>query len=138
MNHTTNYYNTFIEVAEDCPVTTAEIPTPRKNGAKTIALYQYEMISRHPYRYTSDDVIFGVYSRRNDIPEAEKETERERFFSKGQPCLRSSPLGKRFGWGVHSNVDGKVAIYAVESEEYKRLASDDDIRHTKAMRSRRR
>lgn len=138
MNHTTNYYNTFIEVAEDCPVTTAEMPTPRKNGAKTIALYQYEMISRHPYRYTSDDVIFGVYSRRNDIPEAEKETERERFFSKGQPCLRSSPLGKRFGWGVHSNVDGKVAIYAVESEEYKRLASDDDIRHTKAMRSRRR
>jgi hypothetical protein len=137
LKHTTNYYNTFIEAAEDCPADTAEIPTPRKNGAKTIALYQYEMISQHPYRYTSDDVIFEIYAQRNDIPGNEKEIARKKFFSKGQPCLRSSPLGKRFGWGVHSNEDGKIAIYTVESEEYRRLANHDSIKHIKAMRSKR-
>jgi hypothetical protein len=29
MIHTTNYFNTFIEVAEDCPVIVAEVP-PQK------------------------------------------------------------------------------------------------------------
>lgn len=137
MDHTTNYYDTFIEVAEDCPVTTAEIPTPRKVGDKTIAMYQYEMISRHPYQYTSDDVLFEIYAQRNDIPQEQKEEERHRFFSKGQPCMRSSPLGKRHGWGVHSDADGKIAIYAIESEEYQRLANDPAVQHTKAMRSKR-
>ncbi len=25
------------------------------------------------------------------------------FFSKGQPCLRASDLGKKYGWGIHSD-----------------------------------
>lgn len=137
MKHTTNYYNTFIEVAEDCPVETAEIPTPNKSGAKTIALYQYDMISQNPYRYTSDEVIFEVYAQRNEIPNNEQEEARRQFFSKGQPCLRSSPLGKRYGWGIHSNEDGKIALYPLESPEYQQLAQEPTIEHTKAMRSKR-
>ena len=54
---TTNYYNTLIEVAEDCPIEHAEVPQER-GGKKTIALMQYEMIAGNPYKYTSDDVIF--------------------------------------------------------------------------------
>jgi hypothetical protein len=137
MTHTTNYINTLIKIADDCSVETAEIPTPKKNGAKTIALYHYEMISQDPYRYTSDDVIFEVYAQRNEISEAGKELARQQFFSKGQPCLRSSPLGKRFGWGIHSDKDGKIALYPVESREYKRLANDDTVVQIKAMRSKR-
>lgn len=60
---------------------------------------------------------------------------REQFFSKGQACFRSSPLGKRYGWGVHSDGKGKIAIYAVESPEYKKLAKDKSLEHVKAMRS---
>jgi hypothetical protein len=45
---TTNYYNTFIEIAEDCPVKVAEIP-PQKGESKTAASIQYEMIAGHPY-----------------------------------------------------------------------------------------
>ncbi|MFZ0547999.1 MAG: DUF6157 family protein [Candidatus Promineifilaceae bacterium] len=137
MDHTTNYYDTFIEVAEDCPVITAEIPTSRKADSKTIAMYQFEMISQHPYEYTSDDVLFEVYAQRNEIQPAEKDEARHQFFSKSQACMRSSPLGKRHGWGIHSNADGKMAVYAVESEEYRRLANDPTIEHTKAMRSKR-
>jgi hypothetical protein len=137
MDHTTNYYNTFIEVAEDCPASTAEVPTPRKAGDKTIAMYQYDMISQHPYRYTSDEVLFEVYAQRNNIPSAEVEAEHHRFFSKGQPCLRSSPLGKRHGWGIHHDAEGKIAIYAVESQEYRRLTNDAGVHHVKAMRSKR-
>lgn len=129
----TNYYNTFIEVAEDCPVDVAEAPPQRKN--KTAATIQYELISTHPYEYTSDDVLFEVYATKNDIAPAERAAARERFFSKGQPCLRASALTKRYGWGVHSDAEGKVALYAVESEDYARLADDPQLEHLKAIRS---
>lgn len=132
--HTTNYINTFIAVAEDCTVTTAEIP-PLKGDNKTVANLQFNMIIENPYKYTSDDVIFKVYAIRNLIGTAAQKAEREKFFSKGQPCLRSSPLTKRYGWGVHSNADGKVAIYAVNSAEYNKLLADKKITHTRGMRS---
>lgn len=134
--HTTNYINTFIEVAEDCPLSKAEIP-PEKNSEKSIAKLQYEMIVSYPYKYTSDDVIFKIYAIRNNIKEEEVYKEREKFFSKGQPCFRSSPLPKRYGWGIHSDDQGKIALYAVESEEYKKLSRDINLKQIKAMRSKR-
>lgn len=134
--HTTNYYNTFIAVADDCPINIAEVP-PQKGDDKTAANIQFEMIGGDPYKYTSDDILFSVYKMKNKIGENEVEREREKFFSKGQPCFRSSPLTKRYGWGVHSNAEGKIAIYPVESEEYKKLSNDENLKCVKAMRSKR-
>jgi hypothetical protein len=135
--HTTNYQNTFIEVAEDCPVASAEIP-PQKSEEKTAATIQFEMIYKAPYKFNSDDVVFQVFVEKNGIKgKSQMASERERFYSKGQPCLRSSPLAKRYGWGVHSNEEGKVAIYAVESDEYKKFSKDKSLAHVKAMRSKR-
>lgn len=131
--HTTNYTNTFIEVADDCPATKGEIP-PLKGDAQSVAQLQYELVSENPYKYTSDDVLFGVYAKRNGIAENELQTAREAFFSRGQPCLRSSPLTKRYGWGIHSNGEGNIALYGVETSEYKKLAKGTTV---KAMRSKR-
>ena len=60
----------------------------------------------------------------------------EAFYAKGQPCLRASALGKRYGWCVHVNEAAKVAGYAVDPAEYKRLARDPAVAHTRAMRTR--
>ena len=130
---TTNYYNTFIEIAEDCPVRKAEKP-PQKIQ-KTVANMQYEMIAAHPYRYTSDDVIFQVYAAKNSISADAMEEEQKKFFLKGQACLRCSPLGKRYGWGIHCNEEGKIALYAMESADYKKFSADKKLEHVKAMRS---
>jgi hypothetical protein len=62
---------------------------------------------------------------------------RERFFSKGQACLRSSPLSKRYGWGTHHDAEGRVALYPVGSAEYERLRTDESLEHLTAMRSKR-
>ncbi|MCE6991550.1 DUF6157 family protein [Dyadobacter sp. CY323] len=134
--HTTNYFDTFIETAEDSPVSKAEMP-PQKGDDKTVAGLQFDMIYENPYKYTSDDVIFGVYASKNKISRSDMEEEREKFFSKGQACMRASPLSKRYGWGVHSNQDGKIAIYAVESQEYNQFTADEKLKHTRAMRSKR-
>jgi hypothetical protein len=44
--HTTNYYDTFIEVAEDTKASSGLIP-PSKDK-KTVAEMQYELIAHHP------------------------------------------------------------------------------------------
>lgn len=116
--HTTNYQDTFIEIADDCPVISGEIP-PTKENAKTIANIQYDIVSKNPYKFTSDDVFFQVYAERNHLTDNELKAARDQFFSKGQPCFRTSPLTKRYGWGIHSDKDGKVALYGSETAGYK-------------------
>jgi hypothetical protein len=134
--HTTNYADTFIAIADDSPATQGEIP-PVKGDTRTVANIQYDMISKHPYKYTSDDVLFLVYAERNDLTKSEFAKAREQFFSKGQPCLRASPLTKRYGWGVHCNKDGKVALVGCETKEYKKLLADKILSIVKAMKSKR-
>lgn len=132
--HTTNYINTFIEVAEDCPAGKGEIP-PLKGGKETIASLQFEL-AKEPYRYTSDEILFKVYALRSDLTEAELEEARIQFFSKGQACFRASPLTKRYGWGAHSDKDGKLALYGCETEEYRTFAADKTLKVVRAMRTR--
>jgi hypothetical protein len=132
--HTTNYQNTFIEIAQDCAATKGEVP-PTKGDKKTVANIQFEMIFKHPYQFTSDDVLFQVFADRNDVSKADYKKARAQFFSKGQPCLRASPLTKRYGWGVHSNQDGKISILGVETAAYKKYSSDKTLLVVKAMRN---
>lgn len=136
MKHSTNYFNTFIEIAEDCPIDISEIP-PLKGGKKSVANLQFEMIYCNPYKYSSDEVLYTIHAQRKEIPEGEFEEQREVFFSKGQACFRASPLTKRYAWGVHSDENGKIAIFEKDSEEYKALVKDDSVIKKKAMRSKR-
>lgn len=130
----TNYFDTFIEVAEDCQATTGEVP-PMRGNKKSVATLQFEMLHGHPYEFTSDEVLFAVYATRQGIATDELAAEKERFFSKEQPCFRASPLTKRYGWGIHSNEAGKIALFGVESEDYQRLVTAPSVTKKKAMRS---
>ncbi|WP_205509221.1 DUF6157 family protein [Longitalea arenae] len=132
--HTTNYFDTFIEVAEDTKATRGTVP-PSKGDKKTVAEIQYELIAKNPYKFTSDEVLFQVFATRNDLTKAAQKEAREIFFSKGQPCLRASPLTKTYGFGVHCDINGKVALYGVETEAYQRFLSDATCKKVKAMRS---
>ena len=132
--HTTNYLDTFIEVAEDTKAAYG-IKPPSKGDKKTIAEMQYDLIAKHPYRYTSDEVLFQVFADRNDLAEAEYDQARAQFFSKGQACFRASPLTKTYGFGVHCDSDGKMAIYGVETAEYGEFVADINLKKVKAMKS---
>lgn len=135
--HTTNYRNTFIEIADDCPVGAAEIPPRREGKPPTIANLHFDLVADAPYAHTSDDVVFGTHATRKGIVDADLAAAREQFFSKGQACLRASPLAKRYGWGIHHDADGRIALVPAGSEEYDRLAADPDLTHLRAMRSKR-
>lgn len=136
MKHSTNYYNTFIEIAEDCKAEKGEMP-PIRGEKKTVANLQFDMLYENPYKYTSDDVLFGVFAIRKEFENGELDKQRKHYFSKGQPCFRASPLTKSYGWGIHSNEEGKIAMYGVETEEYGRFLADPTIKKVKAMSSKR-
>ena len=132
--HTTNYTDTFIEVAADSSAREGKVPA-QKGEKKSIAQLQYELISAHPYEFTSDDVLFQVFAERNGIGRSGYEAARDIFFSKGQPCLRTSPLTKTHGFGIHADHNSKIALYSVESPEYKDFINNPGIKKVKAMRT---
>lgn len=138
-----SYTATFIQVADDCPVRSGVVPRA-KGEAKSIALLQYELLSEHPYRYTHEDLVFEVHVRHKGVavggPDgACAETIRAELFAKSQPCLRASPLPKSYGWGIHYDGQGRIAVHAMESEAYARLSrgGDGGLTQLKAMRNRR-
>ncbi|TYR32964.1 hypothetical protein FXV77_18170 [Sphingobacterium phlebotomi] len=132
--HTTNYIDTFITVADDTKAASGTIP-PSRGDKKTIAEMQYELLAQNPYKFSSDDVLFQVFADRNDLTEAEYEQARKHFFSKGQPCFRASPLTKTYGFGVHYDNQGKMAIYGMETQDYEKFVADKQLKHVKAMKS---
>ncbi|MCU6435700.1 DUF6157 family protein [Undibacterium sp. Jales W-56] len=135
-----NYYNTFIAVAADAKVDHGAVP-PARAGKKSIALLEYELISAKPYKLTQEEVQFAVHVQRRELPVEVVQDKREQlwqeFFSKPMACMRASPLAKSYGWGLHFNASGKVALIPVESMEYQRLLEDKAIAQTRAMRSKR-
>ena len=137
-----DYLDTFITVAPDSRAAGGAVPQPRPGGP-TVASATFEMIAQRPYAFRSSDVIFTVWADRREIPEGERAEAWRAFYAKGQACLRGSDLGKRYGWGIHADGDGRLAVYAVGSADYDAFAAGRSPRDGKevtvrpAMRSKR-
>jgi Family of unknown function (DUF6157) len=137
-----NYYNTLIAIADDCPVTSSVVPA--EPGARvTIAGLQYRMLADNPYVYTQEDILFQTWYQRQDLPEQspeQRERLRHEFFSKPQACLRSSPLPKKFGWGLLFDEHGRVALCPASSPIYTKIINGQagrNVKVLKALRSKR-
>lgn len=131
MTHTTNYQNTLITIAPDSAAMTGIVPS----RPDSIAGRQYALLEDKPYGLTSDDLLFAVHAAKNNIPD-NPET-RAAYFAKPKACLRASPLPKQYGWGIHHDAAGLIALVAVGSEQYDRLLRDKSIKSTPAMRGKR-
>lgn len=135
-----SYKNTLIKVAEDCPITQSEIPVSHQEKI-SMHVFQYELLSKHPYKLGHEELIFETHLRQNGIPDdisdAEADAIREKLFSKGHPCMRASALTKRYGFGAHYDEEGKIALYPMESQEYQDLMKDSSIAKVPAMKQKR-
>lgn len=121
---TTNYYDAFIAAAPDSNVDQGTAPREKANAS--VAFRTFKLIHDNPYRYTSDDVIFAVYADRKGIPREMRTAARDEFFSIPRPCLRASDLGKKYGWGIHFDANGRIALYGVESRAYQEFVNGKD------------
>ena len=127
--------NTFIRIADDSPAQQGLVPKIKDGAEPSLARRHYDLLIDHPYEYDIDSFNFEIFCQKNQIDEADRESHREAFFSKGHPCMRASPLTKTHGWGAHYNGAGKIAIYPVDSVAYRKLLNDSDNRVEMAMRS---
>lgn len=128
---TTNYYNTLITLAEDSPTQQSIRPDLTKSS---VAAQQYLWISEHPYKHTSDDIIFRRVAEKQAIPDHLRDAAREEYFQTGRACLRTSPLAKQHGFGIHANEEGKIALVPAESDRYMELLADVNVKKVPAMR----
>lgn len=128
---TTNYRDTFIAVSPDSAATAPD-PAPRPG---TVAALQLELLQARPYGLTSDDLLFEVHARRSGIADADRAAARADFFARPQACLRTSPLVKKHGWGLHHDGEGRVAAVGVGTDAYRDLSARGDLKQTVGMRS---
>jgi hypothetical protein len=131
-----NYKNTFMLVADDCPAEKGIVPIAKEGKAKPIHAIQYDIMSREPYTYTQEDILFMVHAERNHLSKHDTKARKD-FFEKSHPCLRTSALGKKYGWGIHFNEEGKAALFSKDSQEYISFQKDEAVSVVKAMRNRR-
>jgi hypothetical protein len=73
-----NYYDTLIVVADDCPAAEARVPHTR-GAKKTKAVVEYELLVKHPYKYTEEDIAFETYAVLHDISKPIRLAERKKF-----------------------------------------------------------
>ncbi|AIQ51992.1 DUF6157 family protein [Paenibacillus sp. FSL R7-0331] len=137
-----SYINTFIRVSEDCPVETGTVPVSAK-ALPPAHLIQFELLADSPYKYNHEELLYEVHVRHKQIPREERLSRKTEIwaglFSKKHPCLRASMLPKCYGWGIHYDAAGKIAIYGKESPEYDKFTSEAENGLTllNAMRSKR-
>ncbi|MEV4113561.1 DUF6157 family protein [Nonomuraea sp. NPDC049695] len=133
-----NYLDTLIAVADDCPVRSSVVP-PVRGGKKTVAVLQYELLRDRPFQLTQEDVLFMSWLMRRpgfeDKTGEEVAALRAAFFAKDQPCLRASPLPKKYGFGLLADAEGRTALCPMESEEYKAALESGSVTVLKAFRS---
>lgn len=134
------YTNTFISVAEDCPVETAEIPPELYRGRPTIAAQEFAMLNGNDYVHTMSEVQSAVWVVRkggDELSTDERQALFDEYFGTERACFRASPLAKRYGWGFLFDSDGKVTLVASDSPEYAKHVADDSLTQLKAMKSKR-
>ncbi|MBJ6802772.1 DUF6157 family protein [Geomonas propionica] len=111
----------LIEVAEDCRVDRAEAPPD--GNSKTIARLGYEILMEHPYKYTEREFYYELHAVRRNRPDLKFESYN----------IKRAPVVKVHGWGIHRDMNGKLALVAIESPRYKELQAT--IKTTKAYRT---
>lgn len=135
-----NYTEAFICIAPDSAASEGLIPSA-KGGRKTIAVLEYELLSANPYVYTQEELQFEVHLKRLSISAREAQRNRDalwdEFFSKSRACLRASPLPRKYGWGLHFDKQGRIALVEVGTPEYRKFSESKRLKVMSALRSQR-
>jgi len=97
----------LIEVAEDCNEKYAK--EPPDGNPKTIKRIEYELLFANPYGYTERELFHQVhYVNRGKL-----------HLKIDAYNIKRCPLVQSYGWGIHRNKEGKLALVAIESNRYK-------------------
>lgn len=94
-----------------------------KSGKKTEAILLYEVLINNPYQFKQYELFEEVYFKIKIKPHLKIETY----------LLQRSELCSIFGWGIHGDKEGRLALVPCESEHYTRLFEDFSTTKKKAF-----
>lgn len=136
-----NYYNTFITVSADCAVERGIMPPEKKSG-RTKPGIEYDLVANQPYGYTQEELLFETHVRHKEIQQEELDERggelKDAFYMKPMPCMRASMLPKKYGWGIHFDAKGRMALVPMESPDYQHYLDEGGkgkLRLVPAMRN---
>ena len=122
----------LVTPAPDCPAPTAQVP-PRKVKPSRASI-EYDLLTGAPYAFDHRGFTHAVHRAMADAA-GKPALDFETFHARGQPCMRASPLTKRYGWAAHYDAEGKLALVDPSGARYAALAADPDLPRRPAMRS---
>ena len=99
----------LIEVAEDYEGRFAQ--EPPDGTPKTITRIEYELLMARPYKFTERELFHEVHVVQRNKTHLKIDSYNIKR------CL----LVQSFGWGLHRNREGKLALVAPDSDQYKEL-----------------
>lgn len=113
----------LITISEDSPTDRSIVP--ENNG--TIPHIEYDVLNSNPYKYSEREFFQEVHfvRRRNIHLRIENYN------------LKRMDLLKKYGWGVHIDLNMKIAIIPCESQRYNELLNDISVRKSRAYRNNR-
>ena len=122
----TPYTDTFVTVSPDSTATAAAEP-PQLKTKTTEARAIWEILLREPYKWIWSELITKI----------RKDAERYdgRVIPDADSGLFSSLLCKKYGWGINHDFEGRVALVAIDSDEYKELESNPQVKKIHAFRN---
>jgi hypothetical protein len=124
----------LITPAPECPAIAAQTPPDRAQRGR--ANIEFDLLTGAPYAYDHTSLAHAVHEAMAEVS-GKPAQDFETFHAKGQPCMRASPLAKRYGWAEHSDADGKLALVDPASAVFARLMTDPTLLRKPPMRSKR-
>lgn len=113
--------NTLITVAESSSKTSTIPKSNRKN--ETVKEVVYRVLKENPYKFKQYELFYEVHIN---------QLKKTKVLKLETYKLQRSELCSSLGWGFHGDEHGRIAIFPVESKEYKALFNDSTIRKMNA------
>ena len=113
---------TLITVAEKCPANHGMEPSTNR-AEKTVTMHYHDLFIENPYCFTYEQAKREVHENRRGKTDLKLNSY----------DMRRSELCKVWGWGVHQDKNGKLALVGCETDEYRRSPRNPIVQKVKAL-----
>ena len=114
----------LILIATKCSMKRGTKPVSNREQP-TIAMHQYDVLTEMPYQLTYKQLKEEVHRTRRGKEFTDEQLETY--------MMKRSELCKIYGWGVHEDKNGKLALVGCETKEYRRLLRKPGVQRVKAL-----
>lgn len=96
-----------------------------KSKKETVKEVVYRVLKENPYKFKQYELFYEVHiNQLKKIRQLKLETYK----------LQRSELCALLGWGIHGDSEGRLALVAADSEEYKAMLSNKEIKKINAYK----